>query len=132
MGNSRNVCYKTRRKWLFFVVFLSFFFRGSEFYMRSGALHYISAVLTLHAKRIVYGALTKDEGEDKKKIKMSSPLKLSAWDRFKVIWERGSRRWIFLGLQMGRDGFVVLEDRALMGRGLPQLRGARRSKRGIK
>lgn len=100
--------------------------------MRSGALHYISAVLTLHAKRIVYGALTKDEGEDKKKKKMSSPLKLSAWDRFKVIWERGSRWWIFLGLQMGRDGFVVLEDRALMGRGLPQLRGARRSKRGVK
>lgn len=131
MGNSRNVCYKTRRKWLFFVVFFLSFFQGSEFYMRSGALHYISAVLTLHAKRIVYGALTKDEGEDKKK-NMSSPLKLSAWDRFKVIWERGSRRRIFLGLQMGRDGLVVLEDRALMGRGLPELRGARRSKRGVK
>lgn len=33
--------------------------------MRPGALHYISAVLTLRAKYIVYGALTKDEREDK-------------------------------------------------------------------
>lgn len=124
---------QNQKKMAFFCCFFFFlsFFQGSEFYMRSGALHYISAVLTLHAKRIVYGALTKDEGEDKKKY-MSSPLKLSAWDRFKVIWERGSRRWIFLGLQMGRDGLVVLEDRALMGRGLPELRGARRSKRGVK
>lgn len=114
---------------LFFFFFLSFFFQGSEFYVRSGALHYISAVLTL---LLYMELLPKMKGKIKKKKNMSSPLKLSAWDRLKVIWERGSRRWIFLGLQMGRDGFVVLEDRALMGRGLPEPRGARRSKRGIK
>lgn len=45
--------------------FFFFFLQGYEFYMKLGALHYISAVLTLHAKYIVYGALTKDVWEDK-------------------------------------------------------------------
>lgn len=75
---------------LLFFFFLSFF-QGSEFYMRSGALHYISAVLTLHAKRIVYGALTKDEGEDKKKYEFTSeierlgPLQSYLGTRFQAV-----------------------------------------------
>lgn len=78
--------------------------------MRSGALHYISAVLTLHAKRIVYGALTKDEGEDKKKkkneftseIERLGPLQSYLGTRFQAVdlfgvangpgWVRGAGR----------------------------------------
>lgn len=50
------------------------------------------------------------------KIKiLNSLLKPNALDHFKVLLEYGSKKdFSGCGLQMGLDGFLVLEDRALM------------------
>lgn len=51
------------------------------------------------------------------KIKiLNSLLKSNALEHFKVLLECGSKKKDFsgCGLQMGLDGFLVLEDRALM------------------
>lgn len=50
---------------LFFFSLIVFSFHEYKFYMELGALHYIAAVVTLHAEYLVHGALTKDVWEDK-------------------------------------------------------------------
>lgn len=50
---------------LFFFSLIVFSFQEHEFYMELGALHYIAAVVTLHAEYLVHGALTKDVWQDK-------------------------------------------------------------------
>lgn len=100
---------QNQKKMAFFSFF--FFFQGYKFYIKLGALHYISAVLTLHAKYIVYGALTKDVWKDKNteftsEIECFGPLKSS----FRIWFQKTSQ----CGLQMGLNGFLMLEDRALI------------------
>lgn len=68
--------------------------------MKLGALHYISAVLTLHAKYIVYGALTKDVWEDKNTEFTSE---IDALDQLKVPLEYGSKRLILMWVANGTE-----------------------------
>lgn len=82
--------------------------------MELGALHYIAAVVTLHAEYLVHGALTKDVWEDKNPEFTSEIQCFGALQSPFRVWFQKKKDFSGCGLQMGLDGFLVLEDRALM------------------
>lgn len=66
-----------------------FSFQEYKFFMELGALHYIAAVVTLHAEYLYMELLPKMYG----KIKiLNSLLKSNALEHFKVLLEYGSKK----------------------------------------
>lgn len=75
----------------FFLTFslIVFSFQEYKFFMELGALHYIAAVVTLHAEYLYMELLPKMYG----KIKiLNSLLKSNALEHFKVLLEYGSKK----------------------------------------